>query len=475
MPTLLTALVRRNYSIQIEHDIKFVFQKIRFSSGFNLINNNEKFLKFQNRFKIKNPKLEFDNLVKTRMISPIDCYNQCMNENDCNSFSFCKYISSKLEIKCLLSDLILVNDEHEDADKNLRNYFSLKFIFQKLLQSIQRLSNQQAEQLLEKDKNCQTYSINYLKHFSSKGNSILATFNSLLIKSDFLEKPEDCARNCIQLNREEKKNQPKCGKLEVCFSDDKETTNKYECNLKAFTNEREIQLKSDRCEYFKINSLVDYHQTELNENGYLEIHSIFKTIDDCARNCTSQDDECKEFNFCYHRTLEQNSYEEEEGYCLWRVAKSSKSTFSFNASDRALNCITMKKNNQIIAHEQDPTYSPDQFATHIYRYKFIEEFDSSELSEKTFKLFFFVFLILGTILGWIGFAYYSSSIHPAYAAEKGTYFLPTRRFIVKNEGDLENQSEVNLNNNETEVDRTDNKNREIKEIKKQDEFTDVKL
>lgn len=406
------------YSIQVEHNVKFVFNKIRFSSGFNLIDNDQStFIQFQDNHRFKEPKLELDDKTVPRLISPLDCYLQCTKQPFCSSFSFCQYKPSRFEamsVKCQLSDRVLIDDDgHYEKKISKANFRRGSY---SAWDSVAEEKNGLVE-----DKNCRTFRVNFLKHFKSNENSLLATAES--IRSDQVESKEQCAKSCLSFNQDVT-NKEKCGKLEVCHEPDRKAK-QWQCNLKPFVAENEIQLTNESCSYYKINNLIDYHQAELNEAQDHLVHS-FKPIDSCAKDCTTLRDSCKEFNFCWMKTVEEQNYEAEDGYCLW-AAEPNDSKARFNVSKEALNCITMVRNDHIIASELERTLS-DDFLTHIYRLKVVKEHNPDELTAPALKLFLFAFGSAGILLGWLGFSYYEKKIGPAYNAERGSFF-PTRRVV----------------------------------------------
>ena len=496
----------------IEHNVKFVFNKIRFSSGYNLIENDPKtFHLHQDRARFKEPKQELDNDKLPRLISPFDCYLQCIKQPDCSSFAFCKHKptwSDQMTTKCQLSDQVLLGDHHEAnrlqqkrSKQTLNRLYSAWNSVRKFLLNGQ----QDAEKdVLVEDKNCETFSVNYLKHFKNPDSSMLATVESML--SEQVDSQEDCAKQCYSFNQDEA-NKQKCGKLEVCHDSDRKEK-AFQCNLKPFASDNEIQLKNQGCEYYKINSLVDYHQVELNEErDHLEEHPIENdresTIENCAKDCTGAGDACKEFNFCWTKTPEEHSYEEEFGFCLWR--KKEKADVPFNVSEKALNCVTMIRNDYTIASELERTLS-DQFHPHLYRNKVVKERTPGELTPSALKLFLVASGAIGMLLGWLGFSYYEKKISPAYKAEAGTFF-PTRTIVKvfrrKNRGedggeDGNNAGETELQvQNDGEQQSSQNSNGaiysyqnpnylgdqnnsgdpsgEATEMKRMDEFTDIKL
>lgn len=417
LSSILTRLIQNKYSIQIEHGIKFVFTKIRFSSGISLVDDEKLFIQFRDGSKIKNPILELNNTNTDRLISPTDCYTQCIKNLNCNSFTFCKHRSYKIDISCLLSDLVLIDKKDNQAEDLFEKSFDI--------------ANDKLKGELEKDNFCQTYGINYLQHFNAKGNWMLATSSSL--KSEFFDSPEECARNCYDYNKNEFF---KCGKLEICLDDRKESK-KFQCNLKPFSSLDEIQLKNKSCKYFKIDNLVNFHQIELDETGPLKLNSVGETIDKCARSCSKVDD-CKKFNFCYDKNFDKENVKSEIGYCL----TFEKSDSSFDAEKKALDCVTMMKN--------DNVYFKDESDSAEERYRYVNETDTTQLRRAMFALFIFVAGTLGLILGFVGFCYYESSILPAYQAEKGSYF-PTRlaRLGICKTNDNDSDETINVENVKT--------------------------
>ena len=441
------------YAIQVAHNVKFVFHKIRFSSGFNLIDNDRKtFLLFKDRSRFKEAKQELDDQNVTRLISPFDCYHLCTKEPDCSSFSFCKYKTSRFEkmtTKCQLSDHVLGEHyEQIQKDPEFSGLYSARKSVKRFVSGRKSVEDDGEDDPLIEDKNCQTFSVNYLKHFKSKGDSLFATPDSM--RSDQVNSKEECAKSCYRFNKGG--TNEKCGKLEICL-DEERKDGQFQCNLKPFVGKNERQLNNQSCEYYKINNLIDYHQVELNEDrDHLEWNS-FQKIDDCAKDCTALNDSCKEFNFCWVKTLEEYDYQEEDGHCLWRVAKRSGSKLQyFNASKEALTCVTMIKNGHIIASELERTLS-DDFQTHVYRLKYIKEHNPNELSASAFKLFLFAFGAAGLLLGWLGFSYYEKKISPAYRAEAGSFF-PTRRVMrpVKHE----DGEEMEIRESEVQVEEREN-------------------
>lgn len=453
------------YAIMIVHNVKFVFYKIRFSPGFNLIENDRKtFRLFKDKTRLKKPKQELDNEHVPRLISPFDCYLQCTKQQNCSSFAFCKHKpswSAKMTTKCQLSDQVLFGEHYEEEANNLRQKRS-EATFKSLYtawNSVRKFLNGQEEPEdteksgLVEDKNCETFTVNYLKHFKSPEDSILATTES--VKSEQVDSQEECAKRCYSFNQDEA-NKQKCGKLEVCH-DSKRKDKPFQCNLKPFAAENESQLSNKDCEYYKINSLIDYHQAELDEErDHLEIHS-YEKFDSCAKDCTGLGDACKEFNFCWMKTPEEHSYEDEHGFCLWRVKEKSESRH-FNVSEKALNCVTMIKNDHIIASELERTLS-DQFYPHLYRNKLVKEQNPSELTASALKLFLFAFGATGMLLGWLGFSYYEKKISPAYKAEAGTFF-PTRRIVkvMRREDGNADGNEVEIRETEVQVQKSENDN-----------------
>lgn len=441
---ILSNLINRGYSIQIKHNVKFVFKKIRFSSGLNLIDHSEKmFVHFSDDSKIKSSIAEFDSQRnEIDLISPFNCYTRCMNQNNCNSFSLCKYRSSKrIETKCILSDLILVENDENDSSLEKNSKLEQSFV--------------------EESKNCQTYTINFLKHFKSKGQSMFASSNSLR-SYDKVDSAEECARKCYLMNKDEKVLN-KCGKLEVC----NDGFDKFQCNLKPYSFSQEDELKDENCEYFKINSLVDYYQTDLNEDDDLIVHSVFGKIDDCAKDCSINDCPGNSFNFCFDKSFGRNRYDQEDGICLFKANQQTDSA-KFNSSTKALNCFTFVKNDHVIALDQERNVN--DVNVHVYRYRFIKVQDENELDHYVFDLFIFAFSAFGFFMGWIGFSYYSKRISPAYLADPGTYY-PTRiRTVSKN---LNNQTNGTIVTNYSRS--TNNQSTKLTKIEEDDEFTDIQL
>ena len=437
----LTNLTKKMpYSIQLKHDVKFVFDKIRFSSGFNLIDQGRFFL-FKDKVRLKEPNLELDDQNVIRLISPFDCYLQCTKQPDCSSFSFCKLKPSRFEkmsTKCQLSDRVLIGEyEHHErkeiglAQKSLHSMWdSLK----RFANGQESVEDAEENDLLVADKNCETFGVSYLKHFKSNGESLLATVDSL--KSDLVNNEEECAKSCLSFNQNEA-NEEKCGKLEIC-SDGDQKNGRLQCNLKLFAADNEKTLNNTQCGYYKINNLIDYHQGELDEErGHLEINSPLKTIDACAKDCTALGDSCKEFNFCWMKTLEEYNYEDQDGYCLWRVAeKSGSKADQFNVSEKTLNCVSMIRNGHIIAPELERTL-PDDSQTKVFRLKFIKERNPNELTASALKLCLFACGSIGALLGWLGFSYYEKNIGPANRAERGEFFSTRRivQMVRRNDGD----------------------------------------